>query len=310
MTPKDHPDASDAHEAAIDWWVHRRAARLTPEEAAKFTAWLAAPEHRAAFLDVEKMCGELDRLEEAPVAARSGGRGGRRLALAGLAAALLAVWLAPADVFLAWGADHRTAIGETRLVTLEDGSRVHLDARSAIAVHYEGVRRRVALLYGEAWFDVAPAPERPFVVEARGGTVTARGTSFDVAIEAEGVRVAVTEHSVGVASGGSETLVSEGQETVFDGVARAALPTPARLATATAWRRGKLTFEDRPLRDVLKALGRYRLGAVYCVPASLCGQRVTGVFDAGDPAQALREIEAYLGLEALRLTDYLIVLHE
>lgn len=310
MKPGDEPDESDAHEAAIDWWVRRRVARLTPTELAQFGSWLAAPENRAAFLEVEKMCGELDRLEEQPVAARGDGKSGRRLALAGLAAALLAFWLGPADLYLAWCADHRTAIGETHLVTLEDGSRVHLNARSAIAVHYEGVQRRVALLYGEAWFDVAPTPERPFVVEARGGTVTARGTSFDVALDADGVRVAVTEHSVGVASGGSETLVSEGQETVFDGIARATPPTPARLATATAWRRGKLTFEDRPLRSVLEALGRYRLGAVYCLPATVCGQRVTGVFDAGDPSQALREIEAYLGLKALRLTDYLIILHE
>lgn len=310
MKPGDEPDENDAHEAAIDWWVRRRAARLTPTETAQFETWLAAPEHRAAFLEVEKMCGELDRLDEEPIAEHRGRKSGRPLVLAGLAATLLAFWLAPADVYLGWRADHRTAIGETRLVTLEDGSRVHLDARSAIAVRYEGVQRRVALLYGEAWFDVAPAPERPFVVEARGGTVTARGTSFDVAVEADGVRVAVTEHSVAVASGGSETLVAEGQETVFDGVARAAPPTPARLATATAWRRGKLTFEDRSLHGVLEALGRYRLGAVYCVPASVCGQRVTGVFDAGDPGQALREIEAYLGLKALRLTDYLIILHE
>lgn len=309
MTPADDPDESDAHEAAIDWWVRRRAARLAPDETAQFESWLADPENRAAFLEVEKMCGELDRLEE-PAAARSGGKGRRRLALAGVAASLLAAWLAPVDVWLAWSADHRTAIGETRLVTLEDGSRVHLNARSAIAVHFEGVQRRVALLYGEAWFDVAPAPERPFVVEARGGTVTARGTSFDVALEHEGVRVAVTEHRVGVASGGSETLVSEGEETIYDGVAHAAPPTQARLATATAWRRGKLTFEDRPLRSVLESLGRYRLGAVYCLPAPVCDQRVTGVFEPGDPGQALREIEAYLGLKALRLTDYLIILHE
>lgn len=310
MKPGEEADEDDAHEAAIDWWVHRHAAQLTPEETAQFEMWLAAPENRAAFLEIENMCGELDRLEEGPTFARSGAKSGRRLILAGLAAALLAFWLAPADVYLAWRADHRTAIGETRLVTLEDGSRVHLAARSAIAVRYEGVQRRVALLHGEAWFDVAPASERPFIVEARGGTITARGTSFDVALETDGVRVAVTEHSVRVASGGSETLVSEGQETVFDGIARAAPPTPARLATATAWRRGKLTFEDRPLGSVLEALGRYRLGAVYCVPASVCGQRVTGVFDAGDPGQALREIEAYLGLKALRLTDYLIILHE
>lgn len=307
MRPGD--DLGDPHDVAIDWWVRRRAARLTPVEAAQFAAWLAREENRAAFAEVETMCGELDHLESEPSRARAGRRRRLRLAAAGLAATLCALWLAPADFLLAWRADHRSPIGETRLVTLEDGSRVHLDARSAIAVDYAGAPRRIVLLYGEAWFDVAPNADRPFIVEARGARVIARGTSFDVALAPEGVRVAVTEHSVAVASGGDETLVGEGQETIHDGT-RAAVPAPARIGTMASWRRGKLTFEDRTLRDVLEALGRYRLGAVYCLTPAICGKRVTGVFDAGDPELALREIEAYLGLKALRLTDYLIVLRQ
>lgn len=303
----------DPHDAAIDWWVRRRAASLTVAEKSAFAAWLADARHRVAYDDVTRMCGELDRLEEPPPAGRPSGvahKSPARLAMGALAAAGLAFFLAPADLLLPWRADHYAPVGETRFVTLEDGSHVHLDARSAIAVRYDGAQRKIVLLQGEAWFDVAPIPDRPFVVEAAGGRVTARGTAFNVALEGAGARVAVTEHSVDISSGGGKTIVSKGEQAAYDRDAPASAPTPIGLSRATAWRRGKLVFEDRPLSDALAALGRYRHGYVYCLTPSTCARRVTGVFGSDDPAQALREIEAYLGLEALRLTDYLILLHD
>jgi transmembrane sensor len=306
------PDEDDRHDAAIDWWVRQRAAPLTVKEKSEFAAWLAEEDHRTAYSEIERMCGELERLEEPAASARSSRvvqKGRALLATAALAAAGLAFFLAPVDLFLAWRADYYAPVGETRFVTLEDGSHVHLDARSAIAVRYDGTGRNIALLQGEAWFEVAPDPERPFVVEAARGSVTARGTAFDVALDGAGARVAVTEHSVRISSGGADTLVSEGEEAVYDRDAPASTPTPISLSRATAWRRGKLVFEDRPLGEALAALSRYRRGYVYCLDRSICAQRVTGVFSSDDPAQALREIEAYLGLKALRLTDYLILLH-
>ena len=110
-------------------------------------------------------------------------KGSTRFAAVALAIAVFAMFLAPTDLFLAWRADHYASVGETRFVTLEDGSHVHLDSRSAIAVRYDGSQRRIALLQGEAWFEVAPNKDRPFVVEAAGGSVTARGTAFDLALE-------------------------------------------------------------------------------------------------------------------------------
>lgn len=309
---KGGPDEEDPHDAAIDWWVRQRAAPLAAVEKSEFAAWLADADHRVVYDEIERMCGELDRLEEPVASARPSRivqKGRVRLAAAAMAAMGLAFFLAPADLFLSWRADHYAPVGETRFVTLADGSHVHLGARSAIAVRYDGARRNIALLQGEAWFEVAPDPDRPFVVEAAQGSVTARGTAFDVTLEGAGARVAVTEHSVRISSGGAETVVSEGEEAVYDHDAPASTPTPIRLSRATAWRRGKLVFEDRPLSEALAALSRYRRGYVYCLDRSICAQRVTGVFSSDDPAQALREIEAYLGLRALRLTDYLVLLH-
>ena len=76
--------------------------------------------------------------------------------------------------------DFSTGTGETKSLTLADGSHVELNARSAIALHYDAGQRRVMLLAGEGWFEVSRDPARPFVVEAAGGTATALGTAFGV----------------------------------------------------------------------------------------------------------------------------------
>lgn len=307
------PDEVDPHDAAIDWWVRQRAAPLTIAERAEFLDWLANADHSAVYRDVERMCGELDRLEPAGCAWRPQRvlqKGSTRFAAVALAIAVFAMFLAPTDLFLAWRADHYASVGETRFVTLEDGSHVHLDSRSAIAVRYDGSQRRIALLQGEAWFEVAPNKDRPFVVEAAGGSVTARGTAFDLALEGAGARVAVTEHSVSVVSGGSQTIVTEGEQSIYGVDTPASAPSHISPSRATAWRRGKLVFEDRPLGEALEALGRYHRGYVYCVSSSICARHLTGVFGSDNPAQALREIEVYLGLKALHLSDYLILLHD
>ncbi|HEY8067241.1 MAG TPA: FecR domain-containing protein [Methylosinus sp.] len=303
-------DPQDIRAAAVDWWVRGKIGALSRSERAAFEAWLASdPRHRAAFEDIAGFTGYLETFG-APVPRARGARALRRLGAAVLVAASLFLAVDFMDLVALLRSDYRTGVGEARLVTLEDGSVVHLAPKSALAIRRSASERRVALLAGEAWFQVAPDAARPFVVEAAGGTVTARGTAFDVAVDDDEAEVAVTEHGVEVASGGARTLVGEGQESAFERDRAARPPEPANVARVTAWRRGKLIVNDQRLRDVLTALGRYRRGLVFCVPTSACERRVSGVFGVDDPSQTLAEIEANLGLRPTYLSNYLIFLHE
>ncbi|HEY8064439.1 MAG TPA: FecR family protein [Methylosinus sp.] len=299
--------------AAVDWWIRMRAGALSASETAAFEAWRTAdPANAAAFDDMAEMCGFVESLAPNRPAERRR-PASRRPLLAGAATIAAAIGLVVAIGFDDLGAwlrsDIYAGVGDRKSVTLEDGSRVELDARSAIALHFEPGRRRLTLLEGEAWFQVAPDAARPFVVEAAGGAVTALGTAFDVAIDKGEARVTVTEHHVEVTSGGGMVIVEEGAQSGFGAERAARPPEPVDVKRATAWRRGRLIFENRPLGEVLAALGRHRRGYVYCIGDARCSRRVTGVFDAENPAQALREIEAFLGLRAIHVTDYLILLH-
>src|SRR5690606_22582752 len=76
-------------------------------------------------------------------------------------------WFAPAPQHYA------TAVGERRTVTLEDGSVLVLNTNTAVEVRFRGNARRLALVRGEAQFDVRPDAQRPFTVTADGTAVTA-----------------------------------------------------------------------------------------------------------------------------------------
>src|SRR5690606_12155282 len=89
-----------------------------------------------------------------------------------------------------------TAKGERRTVRLADGSTITLNTDSAIRVGYVADRRLVRLLRGQALFEVARDPHRPFVVQAGAKQVTALGTIFEVRLAAERMKVMVVEGKV------------------------------------------------------------------------------------------------------------------
>jgi transmembrane sensor len=297
----------DVHDAATAWWVRRDAGPLSREEQRAFTDWLAADAANAAAYDeIVALCGEVRALRPRATPARAPRR--RRIVAATALAASLAGIVAFDQLALILRADARTGVGETRVIRLEDGSRVTLAGRSAIAFHYGASRRAVTLLEGEAFFEAAPDAARPFVVTAAGASVTALGTAFDIALDAAGAQVSVAEHAVSVESGGRAVRVEQGRHTAFATGAPASAPSSTAVDDLTAWRRGRLIFVDRPLGEVVDILARYHRGYVVVAGDALRRLRVTGVFDAKDPIGALRAIEASLDLDAIHLTDYLVLL--
>jgi len=298
-----------ARDGAIDWWMRQHSGPLSNKEQAEFEAWLASDAaNRVAFQKISRITGEI--AARGPRAAA--GRKRRRsleMAAGGIALGVV-LYASIDDLFLSLRSDYITGTGQRQTVTLGDGSHVELDARSAIAVRYDTGQRRVSLLQGEAWFDVSPDPARPFVVEAAGGTVTALGTAFDVDVEKAWAHVMVTSHRVAVESGGEKLIVGEGQQSAFAEGTPAPPPEPVNIEQATAWRRGKLIFRNKPLGEVVAALGRYHHGTVYFTNAALRARPVSGVFRTDDALAAFDQIETALGIHAFRLSNYLIFLYE
>jgi len=86
---------------------------------------------------------------------------------------------------------------QSQRFVLEDGSVVFLASDSRLELGFDRVRRTLALEQGGARFEVAHEP-RPFIVLAGGGSVTARGTIFDVWLRDRRVEVKLIRGSVDV----------------------------------------------------------------------------------------------------------------
>jgi len=205
-------------------------------------------------------------------------------------------------------ADQRTAVGERRTISLPDGSTVELAGASALSVDFTGKVRRLVLHAGEAFFDVALDPERPFVVEAAAGSVRTPGAAFDVKIADDAVAAAVVRGAVEVSVAGQPPAnVGEGQRVRYGerqiGPVREADPEQVQ-----AWRHDRLVFQETSLGDAIADLERYRGGHIVVTDASLRALPVTAAFDARQADAALDAMALTLPIRVRRLTDFLVVL--
>ncbi|WP_207291171.1 FecR domain-containing protein [Pseudomonas sp. FW300-N2C3] len=201
-----HPSLLDQ---ARQWQVLLHSGRATAADRAAAQAWRqAAPEHEQALREVEglwSLLGQIERPAEQPQVRVLRRRRQWAAPLACAAMLLLALWL-PRGTWIGLYADISTQPGEVREVRLADGSLLTLNGDSALDWQFVEGRREVRLYRGEADFQVAHDPTRPFIVRAGEARIRVTGTRFDVRLEEGGVDLAVSEGRVLASSEGREPL--------------------------------------------------------------------------------------------------------
>ncbi len=301
-----HGIPGDILDEAAQWLVVMNDDAVSDSDRRAWLAWRArSPTHESAWLRAEKLLARLGQMPAAlamPTLDRP--RTSRRAALAKLAALCLAVPGGVAAWRLAqsegWTADHRSAAGERREVTLADGSRMTLNTASAVDLRFDANERLVLLRAGEILIQTAPDPtgaHRPFRVQTSEGMLEALGTRFNVRQQDGRTLLAVLEGAVRATprtGGDAARVVPAGQQAVLQ--ANAVQPPAPLGAAATAWTRGMLLADDMRLADFVGELARYRGGVLRCDPA-VAGLRVSGSFPVGNPGQALAMLEATYPVE-------------
>lgn len=299
-----HPDLA-LSDAAIDWLVRLHSGTAGAEDRRAFAAWRGSSlAHEVAAQEAEALWQGLGTAGAQSRARSARGRVTRRTMIAGGVLASLGLAAAvsgPLRRQLA--ADYSTGVGEARAVDLPDGSQVWLNASSALALDYSATKRGVRLIAGQGYFTVRPDAARPFVVEAANGWTRAVGTAFDVDLRPDGVAVTVVEGvvAVGLAGGAAAGVTLHADQALEYGPRGLAAPQAVDPGIATAWRRGKLIFNRRPLADVVGELQRHTHSRIVIAGSSLKALEVTGVFDLNDPQAVLETIEQTLPVRVLRL---------
>ncbi len=298
---------------AAQWFVRLQ----EPVVRRQFQLWLEQhPQHRNEFEVLQGLWSAADLLPTARLRALcetpSALKKRRPVLRYTMAASVLAVALGlglfsslnhPAP----YTAEFSTALNERRQVALPDGSVVDLDSRSRIQVRFEKGQRNVELSEGEAMFSIEHDTSRPFVVSAGGGKVTVTGTRFDVRRGASETRVVVEQGSVKVqgrdAADNDFINLTAGLGTHVDAQGKVAAAYAVNPAEMTAWRNGKLVFNNASLADVAEQVSRYREKPLKVASAAVGDLRLTSVFKSDNTDALLKVLPSILPVAVRTLGD-------
>lgn len=291
------------HEAAIlaraaDWLVRLEDA---PEHRQAFSEWCAQdPRHQAAVDSLQQTLQRLEPLAAMPaqaalnaarrLAPEHSGRGRALTAMALTLGLLLptTLWLqANPPAYLM--ADLRTATAEWRETRLADGSRLLLDAQSAVDLEFDAQQRRLRLIQGDILVDVAHDIDRPFIVETSYASIRALGTRFVVEQSDSATWVTMLESRTDIRSTvtGARVTLAAGQRLRLDAQGPSSPQHLDVTPLEQAWQRRQLVVWDRPLPEVLATLSRSQPGYLSYDAQALAAFKVSAVLPQDDPRAAL-----------------------
>lgn len=210
---------------------------------------------------------------------------------------------------LGWMADYRSGTGEQRAFELADGTRIMMNAGSALDVAYSDSQRLLLFRGGEILVQTgADSLHRPLSIRTSQGLVRPVGTRF-VLRQLGGtdtpVSVVVIEGMVALRPAQApenETLVPTGQQALLS-AQTATPPEPADIDAAQAWQQGMLLANRMRLDAFLAELSRYRPGRLLADPA-VAGRLVTGAFRIDDTDKALQALASGFDLKLNYRTRY------
>lgn len=279
---------------AEGWLARMGRPRVSSRDQAAFLTWLEADDDRLTLYEDAKAARaalEALRGEMAPDMARLRWPRRRRAAprfivAGGLAAAAIVsvVLLVPMVRGGVDGRLYQSDPHEIRDVMLADGSRITLDAGSAVRVALADDARRVVLERGSAFFDVAHDAAHPFQVAVADRKVIVTGTRFATALRGGGGEVSLLDGHVVIgrrdvgapgALAGAVRL-NQGQRASF-AAGRVVHVRAADVDADTAWRNRRLVFRDAPLAEAVAAISRYSDRPLILVDPALGRLRVTAV---------------------------------
>ncbi|EJN02561.1 FecR family protein [Phyllobacterium sp. YR531] len=302
------------NQEAADWLLRNRETAQTDTEKAAFRRWHDDPENGRIYKAAETLLGD------ASLAIQSDS-GLRDLKIkptnkvTAVVSSAVAVMALGSLFFMFDGpmrlrADLISAAGEMPLMTLEDGSKIQLNASSAVAFDYDFNRRIVRLLRGQAFFEVAADAHRPFSVETKNTRVTALGTAFDVRAGDTETDVTVTQHAVVVEprNGSQQHVeVNEGEQVSWSAATGIGPARKIDSDTALAWRRGQLSVDNAPLSYVAEEIGRHFSGRIVIASNALANRRVSGTLSVNDTDAALSFLRTALNVQTYKIGPLIMI---
>jgi len=345
---------SDIISEACAWIAQIETGSLTPADVHALKEWMQrSPRHTQEIKRLARLSAELNVLSDLqpalgeaaeyyrPVRRHSGGWWCtflRSRYLGTMASVLLiAMFFLSRGLFLSQTPTHiETSVGGYLEQTLADGSVVQLNTDTRIDIDYDDNQRQIFLRQGEAFFQVAHNPDRPFMVHVNDKTIRAVGTAFAIRLNGaqndnQEIMVTVTEGAVqlqtqvpskvskeqagaGDDGGKMKPLVANADKEapVVHAVLRAGqrLILPAmeiapkidsinqdEIRQSLSWRDGFFEFSETPLEEVIQEFDRYTDINIEIADPALRMRKFTGIFPIGDLDTLVETLQTAYGIE-------------
>jgi ferric-dicitrate binding protein FerR (iron transport regulator) len=200
-----------------------------------------------------------------------------------------------------------TSKGKQYQLVLSDGSRVWLNAASSIRypAAFPGKARSVEIT-GEAYFEIAPDPLRPFTVRVNGVQVNVLGTRFDINAYADepAVRTTLLAGVVQVSAGGTEKRLKPGEQAQTDKEGHTNVLAKADADGVIGWKEGYFSFDNTDLATIMREIARwYDVDVVYegPVPDRTFGGEISRNSNASQVLKILEESNVYFKIEGRKI---------
>ncbi|MFT5851601.1 MAG: transmembrane sensor [Colwellia sp.] len=236
------------------------------------------------------------------------------------------IWLAmPINV---QKSSYATLIGQQMSATFDDGSIIHLNTNSSIETEFSDEKRIIKLIKGEALFEVAHDPNRPFLVYAGDRLVQAIGTEFVIHLKSENIQVTVTDGKVKMSKVALNTKLTDikelnnttiqkddvyltkGEKVIVSSNQAPKLTRiePDNIKRKLSWLDGKLIFVNEELFDVIQEINRYVDIEIVLKDPSLHKTKISGRFNLEDSEALIEAIVISFNMKSERLDAKRILL--
>jgi len=272
---------NDATEIAADYVAQLHSGDMSEQEQQSLERWVAEDERNA--YEYQRVLKIWDDLHEYPLiqdelASRKKILGRRKLIMA-VASFFLMFF---ASIFVINNNEikpvksYQTSIGQQKTINFPDGSKVTLNTDTVLEADFSDNQRRLKLVSGEAFFDVAKDPSRPMVIDLATHEITVLGTQFNVYRSGLGVKIAVVKGEVSVESAinvvtnlnqnkNELNSLKNSENKIFlkagDAVnldirlkKQPVLVSKVDVEKLTGWRDGLIRFDSEPLSRVISEL--------------------------------------------------------
>ncbi|MDO9580871.1 MAG: FecR family protein, partial [Bacteroidales bacterium] len=208
--------------------------------------------------------------------------------------------------------------GKKFQVVLSDGTEVHLNSGTVLRYPVKfiaGLNRKVYLLQGEAYFDVAKDVKHPFVVNADYMNVRVLGTEFNVSTYPEDLSINTVLVEGAVSIFGNDKKYDNANSLELKPGFKASWNKDKNNISVeevdtniyTSWINGKLIFKNSQFKNIIKKLERHYNVTIINNNAKLNEQYYDATFDTETIEQVLNSFNKSYKIEYTITNNKIII---